>query len=500
MLVVGIIVDTLQGAVARLFNDLAALLLLEPALAPLEVVLLENPVEAPLQATEPEGLRKLATQTGLIVHWKSRLEQRSDAARGLFGDLALSLGRQPIATARTMLQRYVSQYCQRDPSAVAWILDEDLRLKPMLQRLRTGDYSLLDTISSLRQRRVDVAIAPILGAPPLPSQSSIRVNLRDVLRHLERLEQLSPHAAWPDLSAANALARARLNDYYYDFSHAHEDAAETPFWLEPRQPNETALEILERLASGLTELVAGQPLTRGLSPGPVPLHLQPSVARGGNTLLLTPELLAEIPNLAPRIEGRVTRRSDMIWARLACLLKGAQLVQADVPVEQDRTGRGCSPFEASKLLDDVRGSAVIAAFDEALRLGAWGRSPDLRLCPSAEGMSQALSRYESHRAHRLRLIQSSEDEVRQLLLTLQQKVDEWQRHCPWALAATHLQTICTQLRSGLNTLTTAYELLEPVRWQVLAPLKCPSDELAAVSRFLTGLLPAVEDYRQASSG
>lgn len=502
MLIIGIIVDPQQGAATRLIEDLGTLLSLEPALAPMEVVLLENPGETPASPTDPGSIQKLARRSGISLHWKSLDEQRSDAARGLFGNLTLSSGRQPIAIARTMLQRYVSQHhasqgFQRDPASVAWILDEDLRLTPMLERLEKGDYSLVQTIYALRQQGVDVAIAPIQGAPPLPSQSSIRVNLKDVLRHLERLEQLRPHDLWPDLSGENALARAHLQDYYYDFSHAHADAGETPFWLEPLHPHETAFDILARLASGLETLAAGQPLTRALRPGPAPLNLPPTVARGGNTLLLNPGLLAEIPNLAPCIEGRVTRRSDMVWARLARLLKHARIVQADIPVEQDRTGCGSSPFEASKLLDDVRGSALIAALDQALELNAWGEAPSPDAQPALEALSAAQSRYASHRAHRLSIIQSSEDEVRNILLALRLKLEGWEQQSPWDVPPFRFRTVIAQLQAGLNTLTQAYEQQEPILWQHLAPLQCSSEELSAVSEFLRGLMSAVHAYHRA---
>ena len=128
MLLIGIIVDPQQGAATRLIEDLGTLLSLEPALAPVEVVLLENPGETPASPTDAGSFQKLARRSGISLHWKSLDEQRSDAARGLFGNLTLSSGRQPIATARTMLQRYVSQYnasqgLQRDPASAAggWV-------------------------------------------------------------------------------------------------------------------------------------------------------------------------------------------------------------------------------------------------------------------------------------------------------------------------------------------------------------------------------------------
>lgn len=38
--------------------------------------------------------------------------------------------------------------------------------------------------------------------------------------------------------------------------------------------------------------------------------------RGGNTFVFDAEALLGLPNVAPNVNGRPTRRSDMIWALL----------------------------------------------------------------------------------------------------------------------------------------------------------------------------------------
>ncbi|MFM7201495.1 MAG: hypothetical protein ACKO6N_11950 [Myxococcota bacterium] len=166
-------------------------------------------------------------------------------------------------------------------------------------------------------------------------------------------------------------------------------------------------------------------------------------------------------------------------------------------MEQDRTGCGSSPIEASKLLDDVRGSALIAALDQALELNAWGEAPSPDAPPAEEALTAALSRYAAHRAHRLSLIQSSEDEVRGLLLTLRQKLEGWEQQSPWDVPSFRLRPVIAKLHAGLNTLTHAYEQQEPVQWLRLAPLPCPSEEIQAIDNFFRWLIPAVYAYPHA---
>jgi hypothetical protein len=101
----------------------------------------------------------------------------------------------------------------------------------------------------------------------------------------------------------------------------------------------------------------------------------------------------------------------MLWARLAVALEGARFARAPIPVLHDRNGPGRSSFDLDKLLDDARGSSVVAALDSLLAEGALvGRRP---LPQSA--VARAGSIYVAHARARLIAIQSSEDRVRSLL-------------------------------------------------------------------------------------
>ena len=405
-LIVGIIRDTSNPeAAARLLADLGQLAAADPGLSRVEVVMLENPSgERP-----PPGARRPHVG-GLAVHWVERLALEGDIARAWWGVAEPTPGRLPIAIARTLVQRRAFERATASRAAV-WILDEDLRLLPLLEAVRRGEPPLSERVRQLRAGRVDVAVGAILGAPPLPARSTVRVNLEDVARHLDLVAALDPEAAWPDFSAENARVRRALPEYYYDFSRAHEDAGARPMWLERAFDGETVRSAFERLARAVGGLLEGAPITREIPESPA-LDADPSpLARGGNTLVLKPALLAQIPNVAPCIGGRVCRRSDMLWARLAVALEGARFTRAPIPALHDRSGPGRSSFDFDKLLDDARCSAVVAALDALLAEGALeGRRPLTRSAVTRAGLI-----YVARARERLAVIQRSEERVRALL-------------------------------------------------------------------------------------
>lgn len=408
-LIVGIIVDSSQpGALERLLCGLTLLRRHDPGLSLLHVVLLENPSEVP----RPHTLGRLVSdchEQGLEVTIIDRSTQEHDAAQGRFGRLQLAPGRLPIAAARTMLQRYCAQVSRGKQSPCVWILDEDLVVHP-------GPLS--ESVQALSARGGDVAISPILGAAPLPARSTVRVNLEDLHRHLEELALLDPDVAWPDRCHENRLVRDRLPEYYYDFSCAHEDAANRPMWLEPVGVQEPARAVFLRLCDATKGLIHGQPITRDVrwnGPArPTPL------ARGGNTLVLRTSLLEHIPNLGARIGGRVTRRSDMIWARLAVFYGGARVVQGEVAVTHDRSGPGRSSFSVDKLIDDVRGSALVKALDVLFGDSGCGRAPGRAL--SAALLGEATDAYVHHRMERTAAIRRSERWVQERIAQLLRQI------------------------------------------------------------------------------
>lgn len=396
-LIVGIIADTaVPDRVDRVLGDLRALQEIEHGRCALRVLLLANPSAAP-------NPRRVAAV----------LDPHRAAGLDLSVLQTQQAERLPIAPARTLLQRQCARTARDRSHACAWILDEDLRLLPLLADARRG-LRLSDQVAQARLDSVDVLLSPILGAPPLPARSTVRVNLEDVYRHLLLIGEMAPHDLWLDRRRDNQRVRGSLAEYYYDYSGAHGDAAASPMWLEPAHPRERVRDAYVRLCEGSTGLIHGQPLTRdvrvdGGAQPPLPL------SRGGNTLVLNLDLIERFPNLSAQIRGRVARRSDMIWARLVQSLGRAHLRPGRLLATQDRRGPGRSDFSAEKLLDDVRGSALVKAVDCLLASGA-------------EAHTEALGVYVHQVQQRLRLIRWSESQVTERLqhiLHLLGRTDRW---------------------------------------------------------------------------
>lgn len=475
-LVVAIIVDTTNPAVAaRLLGDLARLVAVDPGLE-LKALLLENPSTE--RACSPLQLDDIAR--GLAIERIARVSVEGDLARGRYGRLEPAPGRWPIATARTVLQRQAAERALRSADAV-WILDEDLRLSPLLDAVKNGEPPLSARVRRLRDERIDVAVGPTLGSPPVPARGAARVNLEDVRRHLDEVDRLPPDAAWPDHAAENARTRSLLPEYYYDLSRAHADAGARPMWFERRSLDETVQSAFARLCEAVGGLVDGIPVTRAL-PESAPLEEARSpLARGGNTLVLRPELLARIPNLAPRIGGRVTRRSDMLWARLAGALLGARFSRGSIVTYHDRRGQGRSSFDADKLVDDLHGSALVAALDLLLESGQIQR----RQRPSAAAIERAGQLYVARAEERLHAIRRSEARALDLLDAILARTAPrpTQRgflfHPAHALPVARLRAHAERLRSAYGSSVVTCD---------------PRAELADVTRFFSGLLDEVDAY------
>ena len=190
----------------------------------------------------------------------------------------------------------------------------------------------------------DIAVGAYTGAPPLPFSASVRVQLVDLIASLQWLAALDPADALPDRRAENAAQSSGRRDWYYDLSRSETDRLETPFWVTPAFPGERVDEAFARLALKAERILAGEPVFRPLAVGTGVAEVDGSrLRRGGNTFVLNPETLRLAPNLAPVVNGRVGRRSDMVWMLLQQRYFGFQAVATPVAVYHDRSphaGRG----------------------------------------------------------------------------------------------------------------------------------------------------------------
>ena len=372
-LVVGLITDAQRiQALDGLMQDLMQLQQ-EPGLVTLDVLTLDNSSEAGSEALSLAAHRWRSQ--GLRLHV---IEHDERAGASSEGELpAAASGRLAIGPARTCLQSYLYRFCKARPGSVAWILDDDMRLDPLLAfgvHIQRTRYKLIPWLARLRDEGVDIAIGNYTGAAPLPALSTLRVQLVDLVATLRWLAKLDPAEVLPDLSKQNAALRKERRDYYYCLSHRETDRLETPFWLLPAYRGETVGVACERLCSSLHRMLAGEQFFRPLVIDAVALtnfDLKDGLYRGGNTWIFDIEALRDVPNLAPSIGGRVTRRSDMIWALLQRAKFRRKVVSVPLSVYHAREAQADDPArDECSLIDDIRGFAVFSALqDKSLEPG-----------------------------------------------------------------------------------------------------------------------------------
>lgn len=294
----------------------------------------------------------------------SETQQASDAQSGLFGpDLATRpSGQVGIAHARSMLQKYVGEVCAKEANAIAWILDDDMRIDA-----RALQY--LQWMPSFKRAGVDVLIGQYEGASPNPPINGLRGQLVDLLHNLRWLDALPENIPLPDRTAENTALRITYPDYYYDLSRKHTAHLETPLWLEPVYPGETVAEARIRLIFFAKLIVTGYPLTRSIVPTCLDDPLDKgtdSVNRGGNTFVLNSKALTDTPNLTPKINGREARRSDMIWAIINKHAHGFNIKSVPFPVIHTGRVQPEQTMNKAKMCDEIIGSAIYAGLQEFL--------------------------------------------------------------------------------------------------------------------------------------
>ena len=389
-LIVGMIADTARiEDVGGLLADLRGLAG-DPGLSGLDVLILENGCGR----TPDEALRSLVERErmdGLRIHLVDRARHLEDAANGLVPDGGAGQGcKLPIAPARTVLQSYLYAFAKRRPGAVVWIVDDDMRLDPLVigedGQLQRQPRALAPVLRELRRLHaggeLDVALGTYTGAPPLPFAATVRVQLVDLAASLRWLASLDPRAALPDRGRENAALRSGRRDYYYDLSRKETDRLETPFPITPAFPGESAGEAFERLAgtgegstAGAAErILAGEQVFRPLATdaGIDPLESlggglrRDGFQRGGNTFVFDVETLRLAPNPSPAIDGRPSRRSDMIWTLLQERCFGRRVATVPIALYHDRSRIPPGELDIERIVDDVRGYATFSALQDVL--------------------------------------------------------------------------------------------------------------------------------------
>ncbi len=329
-----------------------------PSIAGLDVLVSENGTVA--EGRELRRLIKELGRLGLRCYFCGRGRQRRDARRGCFGHPLERPEKAPIALARTMLQTYLAELAGSRRDAVAWILDDDMRIE---------SEAIIPWLQEFRRQGVDVVLGATVGAPPLPYASTVRTQMVDLMHNLTWLDALPDDDPLPDRSGENEQLRREFRDYYYDLSRRDTGHLESPFWLEPAAPGETVGEARQRVLSHLPRILAGEHLFRRVVSPPMvdPVaDAKASDLRGGNTFVLNVAALRDVPNLAVELNGRWLRRSDMVWALINGRVRGRKVVAAPLPVRHDRSDVPSDGLDLDRLVQDIQGYAVHSALRDLL--------------------------------------------------------------------------------------------------------------------------------------
>ena len=493
-LIVGIIADTNRLKEVRALLRDFGVIAKDPGLSGLDIIVLENSDER----TADGNLRALVERErtyGMRIHLVDRTTYLEHADKGLVVDGEASQGcKLPIAGARTAIQTYLYAFAKHRPGAVVWIVDDDMRLNPLVAdkggRLQRRQVNLVPILRHLRalhnKGRVDVAIGVYTGAPPLPSAATVRVQLVDLVASLEWLATQEPNALLPDRSAENAALRLNRRDYYYDLSRSETDRLETPFWVTPSCRKESVLETFKRVAGAVERIVAGELVFRPLVTKPGPLRLvADGLQRGGNTVVLDIESLRLSPNPSHTVDGRTSRRSDMLWAQLQRNYFNRRVSTASIALYHDRCNVEVDRLDVESIVDDIRGYAMFSALQDKPQVFDVNDESMTLVESEIEGIAERAEKYLEERVAAFRL---SYYRIRGLVGVLRELMDDKQRW--WTGDA--LRTPVEQLRSFIENLNIRYDL------ETLERIECEAGALNIhhIREFLEQVPLAVESHQR----
>ena len=360
----------------------------------LAVVVLDNASPGDSLTATVETARALPLDIAVVTV----AQQRLDALRGAFGARLRERpqGQVGIATARTMLQRYLGEIIKPDSDAFGWVLD-----------MRVDDRArwYLSWLPAFREDGIDVLIGACEGVSPNPPLHGVQCRLFDLLHNLTWLQGLPASAVLPDRSAENAALRAKFPDYYYDLSRKHSEHLRLPHWLEPASEGESVSAAYTRLIEEAHGILRGAPLTRPLI-APMPtnplLAVSDSVNRGGHTFVLNHRALTATPNAALRPGARETRRSDMLWAIINRHYRRMKIKAVAFPVVHVGLATNAAALDIEKVQAELMGAALYAALVDFLR-----ERPDHALDFSTAETQEVVMLTLRHRDQRLEDLRTS---------------------------------------------------------------------------------------------
>ncbi len=496
-LIVGLIADIARlKELGNLLADLRGLAD-APDLSGYDVLILEN-CDVSTPSGELRTLIEHERSNGLRIHFVDRSRHLQDATSGLVLDGGVSKeSRLSIAHARTVLQTYLYAFSKRRPGAVVWIVDDDMRLDPLviekngsLQRRVNKIAPMLQELRRLRAGGiVDIAIGAYTGAAPLPSFATVRVQLVDLIASLWWLASQKPTDSLPDRGMENAKWRSGRRDYYYDLSRKETDRLEAPFWITPAFPGENVGSAFVRVAGIAERILAGEQIFRplALEAGLNPLNtIGDGLQRGGNTFVFDVESLKLAPNPSPIIDGRSSRRADMMWTLLQKRYFSRQIVTLPLGLFHDRS-HVAAELDVADIVDDIRGYAMFSALEDIP--GVFKITMDDRGIRLSEEMVVCFAqRVHKYLEERLAAFRLSFYRIRGLTRVLRRQMDDPEKW--WQ--GDEYRTAARQLRTFSESLADFYKM------ETLNRIKREAEELDArrIGKFLDHLPIEIESHRR----
>ena len=373
-LIVGTISSPDLNLLKNLLTDLGELVKTDSN-TKMTVLILENSGRESTVRKKIKSIPKQYQSDRLAIRLISREVQQQTIDSGLITDIDEDkTGRKSTSVSRTLLQHYLYEEGQLHPGSMVWILDDDSRTNNLLYQgessIFEGPGEILQNIRRLRGTDISIAIGTITGDPPLPFTSCIRTQMVDLYHNLEWMANREPEEPLPEATKHNMDLRKKHHDFYYDLSRRETDHLETPFAFQTQSTKEDVRSAFKRMASAVPDILSGRELFRPLvddATGDPFERTLPSIHRGGNAIILHLSALRDYPNPVPRIDGRHTRRNEMVWCLLNKFVGGRKIIEVPIPVRQDRIPRDKEDPDFDKLARDMHGYAMYSSLHDIFK-------------------------------------------------------------------------------------------------------------------------------------
>ena len=220
----------------------------------------------------------------------------------------LEENRHGASWGRCVLHRATLDAVLSDRRPAIWIVDDDMSLDKGEwrdgDRSVLGSDSLIEAVSFMYNNGIDVGIGNVVGDPPLPSMFTQRTQLLDM---------------YYGYMLRDFPERDRMGIIEIDPNEIHHDLASNR-WDHLEFPQLGQAELISK--EDIKAVFSGKSVTREVHAGWPSRDFEDLIFRGGNTIILDPNVLNEWPNVAPNCGGIQFRRGDSIWALWTQRIRG----------------------------------------------------------------------------------------------------------------------------------------------------------------------------------